>query len=244
MKRYWILLLFLLAVFIPPAFAEDLQPTIKVSAVPTTATIGDPIYITVTLQYPKEFKLLNSIKLKSSEISLKQSGDLVSNISNGIETVEAAYIAKIYDVGEYTLPSVLIEMMDGENQEISIASEPVQIVIESVLPDEVNERTDIRDIKGVAEIDPRYERYTKYLYLFAGFIISLILILLTVRKLKQRKLQQLQYMLNPYEEALHALEELKSSNLIADKRIKLYYLGLTDIIRRYFERKFGFSTEE
>ena len=125
MTRYWVFSLFLFAVFAQPAFAEDanqpVKPTIEVSVIPVSATIGDPIRITVTLQYPEEFKLLNSINLKSSEIPLKKVGDLTSTTSNGLATLKATYTAKIYDVGEYTLPSVSIEMMDKDNQEISVA---------------------------------------------------------------------------------------------------------------------------
>ena len=50
--------------------------------------------------------------------------------------------------------------------------------------------------------------------------------------------------LPPYDEAMLALQQLKSSNLWQNGQEKEYYTKLTDILRVYIDRRFGINAVE
>lgn len=84
--------------------------------------------------------------------------------------------------------------------------------------------------------------YAKYIpWVLAGFIlvslIGLVYFVQRKRMSKQEVIAQAALRLSPYEEAIQALEKLKSERLGEEGQVKLYYTRLNDILRQFMLRK-------
>lgn len=224
------------------SFAEAGEVSVQTSLEPSHATIGDLVQYKVTVTYPKNFKIVSPIKARPKGLQIRSAVDVPETKAGKNFRIEKIYTLTAFDTGTFEMPPVTIEYLDGNSQPGTASSKPTKLTIKSVLG-KVNEKTDIRDIKGVVDIQARYEKYLKFLYTAAAILLVGGLILFIRKKLK-KKPADVRYLLSPHEEALKSLGELKYSGLIEKDRIKLFYFKLTDILRHYFERVYGFGTEE
>jgi hypothetical protein len=233
-----------IAFCLTPALPEESKDelTITASLDQPKATIGDLIHYDVIVTHRKDVKLLTPIKIRPEGLKIRSTKDLPVSKKGKWVTEGKQFTLTAFDTGEFKLEPVKIEYLDSAGTRKAAESLPQRITIESVLGN-VNEKTDIKDIKGVLGIDPRYEKYLKFLYGLVGALLAGLLILFIMKKLK-RKAADIRHLLNPYEEAMQRLSKLKESSLLEQGRVKLFYFKLTDILRHYFDRAFGFSTEE
>jgi len=240
-----LLFLFLgLTFYLSPTLAKEARDelTITASLGETKATIGDLIHYDVIVVHRKDVKLLSPIKIRPEGLKIRSTTDIPVSKKGKWITEGKQFTLTAFDTGQFKLEPVKIEYLDSTGTRKTAESLPLQLSVESVLGN-VNEKTDIKDIKGVLGIDPRYEKYLKFLYGLVGAVLIGLLTLFLIKKLK-RKAAEIRHLLNPYEEAMQRLSKLKETSLIEQGRVKLFYFKLTDIFRRYFDRAFGFSTEE
>lgn len=140
--------------------------------------------------------------------------------------------------GTYTIPSFEVPYKTPKGKKESIKSSKLSIDVKSVPPHQ-GEKDDIRDIKPVLRVP-----VSPWVVVLAVFLIIAafgIWVFLYIKK-KRRILamqQEFEEQKAPDEIALQRLAELKNLDLIAQGRIKEFYIVLSEIIRRYIERRFN-----
>jgi hypothetical protein len=140
------------------------------------------------------------------------------------------------------LPSVIIKCRDASEREVSVMSQPLGFSVRSISS---NDARTIRDIKG-PEYVPR--NITPYILIFGIFITGFSVA--AYFYLKKRKtsvtvepetviLQRL-----PHEIAFEELREIELMDLVAKGEIKEYCTRISEVIRRYIEKRYSITALE
>jgi hypothetical protein len=204
-----------------------------------TITIGDRILYTLTVETDSGVKLeplalgsnLGAFEVKDYKIS-----DPVKT-KDGKIVNKSEYIITTFTTGEYVIPPITINYTDPKGEKKEIQSEPLFILVKSVGATE-SDKEDVRGLKPPIEIKGAYWGYLLILPILAllaagGFFYYR-------QKSKAIALPKIPEELKKpaWEVALLELENLKGSDLLERKEIKKYYIILSDIIRKYLERRY------
>lgn len=143
------------------------------------------------------------------------------------------YALQPFLAGDYELPALTVVRNGTE----TIATEPLTVVVESVIEDA--ESPELRDIADPIDVPVPW-------WWWALGVAFLLAALVGVGWwLRRRRMKQLEpRIVPPHEAALNALDELLGENLLAGGDFKIFYMRLSDIVRRYIEERFGLHAPE
>jgi hypothetical protein len=142
-----------------------------------------------------------------------------------------------FQPGRQTLPGLRFMVSFGEQGD-TLTGDTVGVSIASVLPDSM------KDVHGLKppETFPNY-----WLWLVPAILLLVAVFSWLAWKL-YRRLKRLQEAVPPplpaWEEALGALDRLPWREWVADGQFKRFYYALSEILKRYLERRFGFDAVE
>jgi hypothetical protein len=149
---------------------------------------------------------------------------------------KSEYVITTFTTGEYVIPPLEIEYTTSDSVAHTIKSEPLTIMVESVIAS-AEDTSDIRGLKPQASVPADYLPYliiAAALLLFGGGVWYW-----RYRKLHPKpEAEKAEPPIPAWEEALSALSELEASDLLATGQVKFYYLRLSEIVKRYLERRF------
>ncbi|KPJ49420.1 MAG: hypothetical protein AMJ41_03050 [candidate division Zixibacteria bacterium DG_27] len=204
----------------------------------STITIGDRVLYTLEIIHESSIELLPlNLGANLGAFEVKDYKTYPEKKSKRGQIVnKSEYVITTFTTGEYVIPPLEIGYLTADSVEHSIKSEPLTIMVESVVAT-AEDTTDIRGLKPQASVPAGYLPY---------IIIAAVLLLLgggiwywRYRKLHPKpKEEEAEPPIPPWEEALLALSELESSDLLATGQVKFYYLRLSEIVKRYLERRF------
>ncbi|MEQ8172995.1 MAG: BatD family protein [Candidatus Eremiobacterota bacterium] len=208
-------------------------------------TAGDVIEYTLTVKSDKSIKPafpekgLNVAPFELLDFSKTESEE------NGMIIRNYIYKISIYETGDFELAPVIFKYVINGKEESKSTEKAIKIKVKSVLPADAN---DIKPIKAPQE----FKTPVPYRFLYTAGLIMLILFLLIVisyflyRKyvMKKSRKEEALPLLPPEEEAHKSIDELIKLNLLHEGKIKDFYITLSDIVRRYVERRFVIMTFE
>jgi len=231
--------LILPVLFTTLCFAEPIE--IKAAVDRNKITIGDKVIFTIGVKYPATLKVqmpdpatsLTAFEIKDFEVKAPRK-------KWGKMQAEYRYVLTTFLTGEYRIEPIIFTctLESGETKEVR--TEPITITVESVKPGQ-NDRDDIRDIKMPVKIRTKIWLYTLIVFLilvFAGTGWYFY---------QQKKLRrgifgdETAVNRSADEVAYERLAKLKETGLIAQGRIKEFYIILSEIIRYYLESRFRIS---
>jgi len=222
------IIIFLL--FFSVAFSQE-KPTIKTSIDTTKIRIGEQFNLqyTVNKVTPTSFPVL---KGKLGKIESLQSFP-VDTLNNSLIK---KYLLTSFDSGRWVIPQqeVIINNQKylTDSLVINVATVKVDTTKQQLFP--------IKPIKKepFALIDAR-----PYLWWVVGFLILLAIGLFFWLRKKDIKILH-KPIIPPFIIAMDRLKELDQKQLIKAKKLKLFYIELTDIIRHYIEDDLSISALE
>jgi hypothetical protein len=204
-----------------------------------TITIGDRILYTLLVTTDPEVKLepldlgsnLGAFEVKDYKIYDPE------KTKDGRMVNKSEYLITTFTTGEYVIPPITINYTDADSKKKQIESEPLFIMVESVGASEAD-KEDIRGLKPPIEIKGSYWIYLLILPIFA--LLAAGGFLYYRRRSRGLALPEIpQELLRPaWEVALLELDLLRESDLLDKKQIKEYFIVLSDIIRKYMERRY------
>lgn len=235
---------FLIAAFLALLVAPSIAftQTAKAWADSTSYVVGDPIIVHVEVKHPKTAALrslvgdtLGTFHILSSNAFEKQS-----------DTSSAAtFTVGVYDSGTAILPPLEFAYSVPPDSTLkTIATNPLIFSIQLV---EVDTAQAIKDIKPVLDIPLTVAEWS----LIMGTLIGVAWLVYSIIQYRKRKKAQasaeVKYVPPPIAAHIIALEELallKEKRLWQQGLVKPYYSEVTEIVRRYFEHRFGFMALE
>jgi hypothetical protein len=204
-----------------------------------TITIGDRILYTLTVKADPGVKLeplalgsnLGAFEVKDYKIydpTKTKDGKIIN---------KSEYVITTFTTGEYVIPPITINYADPKGEKRKIQSEPLFILVKSVGATE-SDKEDIRGLKPPIEIKGGY--WTYLLILPALVLLGAFGFLYYRQRSKALALPKIPEELKKpaWEVAFLELENLKNSDILERKEIKKYYIILSDIIRKYLERRY------
>jgi len=225
------------------------QTQVSVTADTNAILIGEQVELDLKYQFPDNqiglFPVFKDTITSLIEIVKQTPIDTLVNSENGIKTLSQKLYVTSFDTGYHVIPPLPFGLMQkGDTSYNILQSEALLLNVFTV---EVDTTKDIKPITL-----PMGEPYT------LGEIIPYVAIVLVVgilifaifyfyqRRKKNKPLfvKKDKPALPPHEEAINRLEELRIKKLWQNDRLKEYHSELTDIIRYYVERRFGFQAME
>lgn len=203
-------------------------------------TIGDLITYTVTVTHDEGVKIkmpglganLGGFEIRdyNERKPVKEEGKIESSVDYTIST---------FFTGEFEIPPLTIfYALPGDTVYMPLTTEPIKITVESVKPSEAG---DILDVKVPLEMPRNWWITLRWYVIGSAFLAMIVLSIIFYRKRKKGEgllPVKKEPSRPPHEVALEALDRLKDSDLLQDRRIKEYYIELSEIIRHYIEGRY------
>jgi len=204
-----------------------------------TITIGDRVIYTLTIKSDSRIKLdpvplgsnLGAFEIKDYK-SYPTEKDKEGKVINRSE-----YNITTFTTGEYVVPPIEITYADPDGNKKSISSERIFITVKSVGASEA----EMEDIKGLKPpIDVRGDSRVFYLIGLFLLVAGIFAWFYLRSKAKALKIPEVPEELTKpaWEVAVSELQRLKNSGLLEKKLVKQYYINLSEIIRKYIQRRF------
>ncbi len=155
--------------------------------------------------------------------------------------VSRSYTLEPFLPGDYAIPRLEVSFGEqGGSYPFSLSSEEIAIQVVSVLPPQLGEQ-DIGDIAGPLSL-PR--RPAPWIGLGAAVLVLGAAAAVLVRRRLLGRSAPPEQPKEPWESAMEELEALLARNLAGRGRYEEFYSGISDLTRRYVERRFGVRAPE
>lgn len=170
--------------------------------------------------------------------------DDTTDLGNNRVEIHRALIVQSFDSGIWEIPAA--KYVIGHD---TIFSNELAL---KVIPVDVDSLETIHDYKNTESVpfNP-FDFIPDFIYYYWRIWLLIILLIIaglcyyyTRRKKEDMVSVQEKPLLPPYEEAIEALDKLKIDKLWQSGQNKEYYTRLTDILRRYIDRRFGINAVE
>lgn len=245
-RLFAILLLFCLC---GSGFAQDevrLIPKLE----PTKILIGEQTTLSVSVVAPMDREVRLALPadtlVSGVEILGVATGD-TTMISDRLRQIVYEVTLTSFDSASYTLDHIAALVAD---QPVEAQDQPILMV--GTVPIDLEHPDEIRDIKPQWLADFVLWDYLYYVALFYALMSLIALLFVTIayfigRQKKERaavSAEVTEPLRDPYEEAVEELAKLKDEKLWESDQVKEYYTEMSDILRRYLKRVYGFETGE
>ncbi len=242
MVRKAALLVLFLFLFVSSASSQILSATASTGK--THYLIGDYIHYKIDLTYRKGTTVYPPMIQDSlRSVSLLKTNKPVENEKNGLMNATYAFVLSGYDSAGVMVPPIpVLFRTHGDTALQSISTNPVGFTVSTV---KVNLKEGIKDVKSPIKIP--FNLIWLLLWLGVALVAAAIAYYF-YRRYKKKKTAAASVKpvakVLPHEAALKALHELETQRLWQRGMIKEYHSGITEIIRRYFEKRFAMPAME
>jgi hypothetical protein len=214
----------------------------------TNAQVGQRLTLTITattepgvdVQMPAIGETLGPFAVRTTQTPL----DLPAE---GLRLWMHSYTLETFDSGELEIPALTVTFTDQRDDdpiEGELTTEPIVVNVESLMAS--NDLTAAIDVKDAVPVPlARSGKWwtTAVIVALVAVLALVVLVIILVRLLRNRGLA-----VKPeppaHVWALAALDQLEAQGLVEAGRIHEFYVGLTNIVREYIERRFAVHAPE
>lgn len=223
----------------PPANA----PTVSASASSQQVALGQVFYLFVRVVYEPgtQVNLPASLQLGAA---FEETGrtDTIEKNKDGTLTRDYEIALQAFDVGDQVIPPIPVTYAaQGRAQEVATQAVPIEVT--STIGE--GEAT-LRDIRGPVAVERPDYTLVWVAAIFSGAIVLIVAVLMlrsVFRRRRRRVLARLPEALvrSAHDEALARLAEVEGSGALDEADRKPAYLAMSEILRGYIGRRWGFS---
>lgn len=233
----------LMALFAGKVFAGDDDVTVRAEVNKAFVTIGERIRCTVLIRHHPKVRMVSSIEFPNTrDFELKSVKDIPAKEEKGIVMTGRSFEIAAYGLGEFVIDEIPVKYITSQNAEKEIKTNRIYVTVQSVEKNS-KPKSDIRGIKPPVDLPSELRKWLGIGGAAVIFLAAGLFLILTLRKRKSKG-GDVQPLLSPDDEAYQSLRALYDSPLIREGKVKEYYFRLSEIIRRYLERRFEFAAVE
>ena len=227
----------------PAAPAQAGAVRIEAAADRKTITIGDPITVTIRLTHPRDVRVTRfepEGALGSDTVLLGRQAGQTTLPDGAVQETRVLRVTR-YSLGGARIPSFDATFVDAAGKEAKVATAPLSFTVGSVLAEGDTRPADIKNPAVMPET-PLWPWV-----LLAAAAAAAAAWLWWRRRRRRPAIEAVVPVVPPrpaHEVAYSELERLLSSGLLEKGRIKEFYIELAEIVKRYFEARFGVDTFE
>ena len=202
-------------------------------------TIGDRIKYSLTIKYNPKVKILPlDLGSRLGEFEVKDVKTYPEQKSKRQIIIKTEYIITNFNTGKFVIPPLAIIYQDQQGIPKWVLSDSIAIDVKSV-PKKATDRDDIRGLKPPWEIPGSI-----WIYILVGtLLLAAGLGYWYYRKFIMKKPLGMvpEVKKSAWEVALEELENLRKTDLVNTGKVKEYYFGLSEILRKYMENRFNLA---
>lgn len=199
-------------------------------------TIGDPFEVVVIVRYPQGTEISEPfiesldpfVILDQKNVSVQEKGSVTNT-----------YTIKLvpFNTGDLKVPAFNFLHRTGEVVD-TLSSSAILLNVSTVMPKDMK---DVNDLKRAIEF-PNF-----FPLILAGVLLVALMVVYVAyyygRKLKSRR-AVIKPLPPPWAEAMAALDNIPRENWLAKGFVKKYYYAISEILKRYLERRYDFRAAE
>ncbi len=199
-------------------------------------TVGDRFELELTVRRPRSMRTTEPLLSADGDFAIldrktktRYQGDTIVDVHR--------YRLAAFATGELALPPFLVVWQEP-TERLAAASETLRVEVASVIADSM---TDINDLKPQVQF-PNYLP----LWIILG-VVGLVGLALLGRWLvrRYRRIRLAGAVLpDPWTEALAALDAIPVDDWLGSGQVKRYYYAVSEILKRYLGRRFGFPAPD
>lgn len=226
--------------------AENGPVRLTVEVDPSVARLSDEPTMTVTIDYERGVTIEKPPFGESvGDFIIRDFREPLPTADGDRETITQIYTLEPTQIGELTVWPVAVRFTDnrtgGQGQPQTVETEGLTITVKSMLE---SETPSLADLDAAAGPQPLPAPRSFALWWLAGGLIALALaggVVWFVRS-RRRRAEQMRPP-TPQELAHQELKKILNEQL-ADRDVKVFYVELTGVVRRYIERTTGIHAPE
>ena len=228
--------------FVTILYSQNVTVTASVDS--QSVSIGDWIQYSVNVKYPSSVPIgFPSFKDTIGVFEIVQQDSLLKTEVNGEVELQKKFTIAKYDAGKFSVDPFVVQYKDVNGKIQSVRSNPIPVEIRGV---DVDTSRSIKDVKPQRSVPMSAEEIA----LYVGIVLALagigygIYYYIQQKKKKAGLIAEIKPTIPPHVLALIQLEELEAKHLWQSGEIKAFYSEATEIVRRYFESRYGFIALE
>ncbi len=161
---------------------------------------------------------------------------------SGLMDLKASVVFAPFEEGEYELPAVAVARIfpDGRRDTLSFESKTIEV---KTMPVDTATFV-IKDIKGQMTYPVTFKEVLPWAGGGLLFIAIVIIAVYLIRKAKERNQPEVLTKESAYIVALRELDKFRGDKFWAPEKQKVYYSGVTDILKNYIDVTFGIDAPE
>jgi hypothetical protein len=206
-------------------------------------TIGDRVVYSVKITADTSL-IIDSLAVGSNlgMFEVKDYTPRKAETRDGMRISIEAFEITTFTTGDYQIPPITIRYLTPSGESKSITTDPIAIKVNSLLKGEDGE--DIKPLRGPRDFE------TPFPWLWAMLGTALLIGVAIFYYFYRRARRPIDLGSEPidsrlpWEIALDDLARLRASDLIARGEYKAWYLRLSEIFRKYLERRYGIAALE
>ena len=232
-------ILLLLGMFSFASFMNAQKVEIATKIDSSNILIGDQVHLRIDVKQSPKLRVLfpafNDTITGEIEILEEQDKDTTWLTNKEIQ-IEKDYLVTSFDSGFHYVPPMKF-IVESANRKDTIQSRPLSLTVHTMPVDTL---TEILDIKAPYEAPLSFAELVPYIAigLLIVFIILLAYFIIKKRKKNEPVFKRQKPLEPPHVVALRELNALSEKKLWQQGRVKEYHSLLTEIIRRYIERRY------
>ncbi len=221
------------------------QATLKLD--PDEIRIGEHTHMLLDITIPVEGEVIwppvDELLGKDIELIREETADTLTLNTDSIR-IRRSFMITSWEDGYFPVPPVEFKHILEQDTTV-FESRPVLLQVADV---EVDLEEDIQDIRPIISVPLTF--WEVFLWMLAGVVLVLLIIGIYLWRRKRGKQESGEQAVKPREEvpahiaAISSLETLRKKKLWQDGRVKEHYMELTDIIRLYIGKRYGFAAPE
>lgn len=242
------------------AVAQSSAPTITSTISADTVMIGDRVTLTVEVEkdvmqnvvFPSfDFKQNENEGEEEKEPSIEMihdyAPDTISQQGRRVR-LRKRYEMALYDEGIYHLGKAQVLYVDKNLIDTLVAERDNKVVVETFQIDST--MTTVRDLKPQKALKLRFAEFSGYLAIALAVAALVALAIYLLARYLHKRGRRLSDIFKPtppppaHIVAIEALERLRDEKLWQNNKHKLYYSGLSDILRTYLAGRFEVGAME
>jgi hypothetical protein len=233
-----VFLFLLLGTFTPTGAAET---QVSISASNNLAFVGDKINLKIIVKTTHEN--IREIKIQTE----KRDFDILDQQPTGKRqqtdymVFEKTLVIAFFNTGDYEIGPFEVQLIKEEEIVESKKTNSVPVSVKSVLKEEDK---DIKPLKSLIDLKGNPWYLLKYVIAILAVLGLVIFLILWIRKRRKAAPPPPKPLMSPLEEWEFRLKELAEKKLLETGKLKLHFIELTQIIKHFLHRDYGFNAED
>jgi hypothetical protein len=226
-----------------PAIAQEVNVTATADS--TNVMLGDWIHVTLEAKHPSSMQIVwQALRDSIGPFEIVRLDTLRPTEANGIVTESRALIVSRYEPGTSAIPPIGVSYRIADDTTLRTAqSNSIPVEVRGI---PVDTTLAIKDLKQPLSVPLSWQEISMY----GGIVLLLCALAYGAYRLWKKRKQKIAGIVQeipaipPDVLAVQQLRELDGKHVWQSGDVKLFYSEATEIVRRYFEGRYGVAALE